>query len=859
MSDSGRNNNVDNNKAESSSGSGQRAPSPEARTEIRAAEAKVAWGIKYLYAMAHPYADKHYDAQGVATVTLEPETFNNQVNTPFGPYRLGDLFPNGLANGVTIQFFDKGYVRHPAAFYMVQQKIRSLCNAAQLPPANIDDAILVAQEMEGRVRVELDKKILAIKTDKQIYPSDKEKYAAKDAAFHKAVDETMKEASYYTAKKLYEKYLETARINSLDFADFSNQLLDTSAHHRTDKHDILTFNTETQHFSYDEAAKVTAHDRAIGNGCANLSIAIEGNYAEIEKDNGLIKTQVSNSLVKHASPVAIDDIGNHDIPEINLIVDASTNMLEIANTMARLRLHGRRPEDRNKPMKIDWVYQILTTNAGNDENQATAYGYITRAARLLNHSHFQLGEMPVSLDVSVLNAGINKLAGIGSVPKVFKLFSKVIQKSDTQRRENRHAYRQLTNAVATIDVDPKQVIGNESMQVSLANSINRLKSMLMATPQMNEATAIKIYQDIATVNQKIATNSQQFVNLREEYPRLKTRRESLIISLKALEEGKPSMTKNNMMIELNQDIQNINARMSAIPIPSELEACDAQAAANYDEMVVLSNLSDKHQRERWKINYPYVRAEVNQLQQFLRQNNDEIQARLNNPDTAEETTNQMQSICALIYKSYADELYFGNGEKKYAEVYRTPEKAALFNAYLILFQYLTPEMTASSGCKSGNDRTLLMRMLVAGLADIKGIPPALHDKPLAESNFTKHLSEMVMTISAVFATLSDTQGATPKVDESKFPYMAGVENIKTVSHFGKYAPHKMKITAPKAAVQIYASTDKSKHSLSGKAAFYQARQSSMSSGVDVDVEQKETSQSKQRPRSPSNSNSQGTE
>jgi hypothetical protein len=855
MSDSGRNNNVDNNKAASSSGSGQRAESPEARAEIRAAEAKVAWGIKYLYAMSHPFADKHYDAQGIATVTLEPETSNKQVNTPFGPCRLGDLFPNGLANGVTIQFFDKGYIRHPAAFYMVQQKIRSLCNAAQLPPANIENAILVAQEMEGRVRAELDKKILDIKTDNKIYPSVKEKNAAKDAAFHKAVDEIMKDAAYYTVEKLHEKYQETARIDPLDFAHFSKQLLDTSAHHRTDKHDILTFNTETQHFSYDEAAKVTAHDRAVGNGCSNLSIAIEGNYGDIEKDSELIKTQVSNSLVKHASPVAIDDIGNHNVTEIDLIADASTNMLEIANTIARLRSHGRRPEDRNKPMKIDWVYQILTTNAGNDENQATAYGYVTRAARLLNHSHFQLGETPVSLNVSVLNAGINKLAGVGSVPKVFKLFSKVIQKSDTQRRENRHAYRQLTNAVATIDVDPRQVTGDASMQASLANSVAHLKNMLMATPQAHEAAAIKIYQDIAAVNQKIATNSQKFVNLDAEYHSLQTRRENLIISLKALKEGKPSNTKNDMMIELNQDIQNINARLSAIA--TERTICDAQATVNYDEMVVLSNLSDRHQRERWKTNYPSVRAEVNQLQEFLQQNNNEIQARLNNPDTAEATTNQMQSICALIYKSYADELYFGNGEKKYAEVYRTPEKAALFNAYLILFQYLTPEMTASSGCKSGNDRTMLMRMLVAGLADIKGIPPALHDNPLAESDFTKQLSEMVMSISAVFATLSDTQGATPKVDHSKFPYMAGIENIKTVSHFGKYAPHKMEIKAPKTAAQVYASTDQPTHSLAGKAAFYQARKSSMSSGVDVDAEQKETSESKQRPRSPSNS--QGSE
>jgi hypothetical protein len=241
------------------------------------------------------------------------------------------------------------------------------------------------------------------------------------------------------------------------------------------------------------------------------------------------------------------------------------------------------------------------------------------------------------------------------------------------------------------------------------------------------------------------------------------------------------------------------------------------------------------------------------LQQFLHQNSEEIHARLDNPETAEATTKQVQSICALIYKSYADELYFGNGEKKYAEVYRTPEKAALFNAYLILFQYLTPGMTGSTGCKSANDRTLVMHLLVAGLANLP-IPPALHEGALAESAFVKSLNNMVMTTSGLLATIADTQGAAPKVDVAKFDYLDGMENMDRVSHFGKYAPHKMKFTPAKVAVQSSAATTQSSLSQAGKITFYQAASdsdSSNSSAAEASDKLQQTSH-KPRPRSPSN-------
>jgi hypothetical protein len=857
MSDSGRGNQEQNE-------------SPEARAETRAAEAKVAWGIKHVYAISQRYA--RYDAQGIATVTLEPETFNEEIDTPFGRSRLGDLFPNGLANGVTVHLFEKGYLPHPAAFYMIQQKVRSLCNAAKLPPVNIEDADLVSQRLEAKVREELEKQTRNIKADDKKYPTMEDKVTA----FHQVVDAIMQNASANAVKLLHEEYLLTASKTPLDFANFSQQLLDTSAHHRTDTHDVLTFNLDTQHFSYEEAAKVTAHDRLIGNGCANLSITIEGNYLNVDKNIHLIKATVNNTLVKHASPVAIQELGKSKVKEIDLIADTSRNMLEIVSTMARLRLHGRRPEDRNKPMKIDWVYQILTTNAGNSENQAPTYGYVTRAARLLNHSNLQLGDTPVSLDVSVINAGINKLGGVGSVSKTFKLFGKLVQKSDTQRRENRHAYRQLTNAVSTITVDPTQIIADATEQSKLAGSIDRLKNMLIAAPSVQaenaaeaeaEANAAKVYRKIAEINQRIANNSQKFMNASSEYHRMLTRRDNLIESLNSLNEGKPSDTKRNMAIELKQDIHDVEALLQARTpvIMKELVACDAQATANYDEMVAQSNLAENHQRSRWQKSHPHVESEVKQLQAFLQQNNEEIQARLDNPKTAEATTNQLQSIYALIYKAYADKLYLGSGENKYAEVYRTPEKAAIFNAYLSLFQYLTPGMTSSTGCKSANDRTMVMRLLIAGLADLPGAPLALHENPLAESVFIKKLNDMVMTISALFATEADTQGATPKVDEGKFPYLAGMMNLKKISHFGEYAPHKMTIQQPirSAAERARAGTQQDQlihHSGMFSSAAAAARKPSTSASSSASTsedeygdEQKETSKTRITYKSPGSS------
>jgi hypothetical protein len=156
-------------------------------------------------------------------------------------------------------------------------------------------------------------------------------------------------------------------------------------------------------------------------------------------------------------------------------------------------------------------------------------------------------------------------------------------------------------------------------------------------------------------------------------------------------------------------------------------------------------------------------------------------------------------------------------------------------------------------------------LLIAGLADLPGAPLALHENPLAESVFIKKLNDMVMTISALFATEADTQGATPKVDEGKFPYLAGMMNLKKISHFGEYAPHKMTIQQPirSAAERARAGTQQDQlihHSGMFSSAAAAARKPSTSASSSASTsedeygdEQKETSKTRITYKSPGSS------
>jgi hypothetical protein len=768
-----------------------------AQAETRIAEEKVAWGIKYLYGYGQHLAE--FDGQKIATITAERADLDFEVDSPFGRCKLADLFPNNLANGVTIHLFNNGAIQHPPAFYMAQQKIRSFCDAAKRPPLNLPATDEISQQIEAAFRAELEALYSLGAKDGSSSSS-----GVNVDAYHAGVNTLIKKYIQEVTEALHHKYTTQSFHNRAGFTAFSKILLESSTHHRSDTHDILTFNMGKKYFSYDEAANTTAHDRSLGSGCANLSLVFEGKYQDAEvgndaADRPLIKTQITTSYVKHASPVAINAIGK--ATDSDLLLDTCQNMHQVIEAMVRLRLHGRSRENASKRMEIDWVYQILTTNVFNSENQSATYGYVTRAARLINQSQFTVGATPVNLEIGVLNAGINSIASLGQsswLPDYIKKYTKkIIPKADTQRRENRQAYLQLTNAVTHIHLDKINTICEP-----LNGLFDDLKKMLQPEIPAKNADAYAAQMRLQTIKQQIANISNAFGQLENTITSEEQKCARLRRYLEELQtnESPDSKTKLGMIIDLDNDIKKIEIEIPRLK--EHILFFDAKATANYEEMVTQTNILEGYERKRWKNNREHVLTDISFLQDYLSKNINAIAEQLQDPVTGPVVAHQLKSISALIYKAYADELYYGDGKQtKYAEEYRKPEKAALFNAYLISYQHLTG-MAGSIGCKSANDRTLILRLLIAALAarpvETQPLPEAHHNQASLKENqlidrgLSQVLSDMAMNNAAIISCINDTCGGTAKASASKFPFMAGIQNLDMIGAFGeKYAAHKM--------------------------------------------------------------------
>ena len=157
------------------------------------------------------------------------------------------------------------------------------------------------------------------------------------------------------------------------------------------------------------------------------------------------------------------------------------------------------------------------------------------------------------------------------------------------------------------------------------------------------------------------------------------------------------------------------------------------------------------------------------------------------PKVRDAATNKLLSIAAVIYKTYMDELYYSGD-------YRKPKNAVLFNAYLASYQRITGAM-ASIGCKSANDRTYVVRLIISALngQKLNALPPNLHGDEAEFNEFRiKEVTPRVETNSAIHSCIDDTAGGLPKVDSKKFKYLKNVKFIDLLSDFGDFAAHKLK-------------------------------------------------------------------
>jgi len=410
-------------------------PHKSARKDQLTSEEKVAAGIKSLYNLyvkelneldEKDHEEKgmeKYDAQGIATIFVTKERLIDKKLPKEKIDALLEKFPDHLEKGIMIHVYKPGFIKAPPIQYMIRLQIHAFCEAAKHPPFSLvidEDAIIKNLMIESRM--------------KEIVESGGDFTAKTKILMHDMLVNTL--------AVLHREYKKNTP-SPMTIIDFSKALSHTVENYRP-SFSMLTFNCETQQFSYDSGASITAHDRTAGlagDRCPNLSLVYEGRFT----DKRYRPFEVSTSFVKHASLAPIDSMITGVISLVHsthnkILVDTYKNAKEVIELIVKMRVHGGAPT--NQEMEIDWNYLLLTTNFGNDEQQAKTYSYIVTTMHLLNNARIQVAlddgtTVSVKVTASVFNAGINKLAAMH-----------VGWGSSTQDAENRTAYMHATDVFA---------------------------------------------------------------------------------------------------------------------------------------------------------------------------------------------------------------------------------------------------------------------------------------------------------------------------------------------------------------------------------------------------------------------------
>lgn len=689
--------------------------SNDARTEVKTAEKKVADGIAQIFAEYKPKNKGEYDAQGIATVEISYEKLKENG--------IADQFPNNGERGITVHFYGPNYIPHPPLRYMVEQKVKSLCKAVAIVYDQDENEIInkIWPAIEKKLKAEMEANKEAIK--------DPEK-------FHKKAKELMAVLTGQALVELHDAYAPNKK-----YEKFTKEIIKVSTNHRSNDESILTLDEQSRIFSYDHVVSpTTAHDRDLGKPCANLSIVFEGKY---NNKDGKTVAAVTSSVVKHASLPPIDKLSSIRLLDpnesnIDILIDTCNHIEEVAKAMATLRQHGK--ED-NGPIAIDWTYQLLTSNAFNRDKQAITYGYITKAANLMNGAQLiASNQQAIDLSFNVFNAGLNSVAQWN-----------LAQKTDSQRYENRKAFIHLSE--------------------NLNNHVNLLPPNLMKLcTQLDTPKSKELINKNHDFLKQQSNNAKQFGNLRQQFNELK----------KSLDNKKlPRHEKKNLQNKL-------------IRCKKQIRATVKRSQRINKKIRQVTYQIEKEQKAQWQKHGAQITSVINNLPK--RPEMIKIVKDLDSPD--EKIRNQaaesILAIAALTYKVYMNELY-------YDKTYREPKNAAMFNTYMAAYQHIIG-MTASTGCKSANDRTYVARLFLAAMEgrDHKELlrPPPVHRDAEAFKNLQSEMSQRAMTNSASISCINDN-GGTPKVSANKFKSLSEVKYINFVGKFGDYAAHKIKGMAVK--------------------------------------------------------------
>lgn len=558
-----------------------------------------------------------------------------------------------------------------------------------------------------------------------------------------------------TLKVLYEN--KKARFKEMKFDKLASLVMKESTHYRTTERDILIFDESKHTFSYDHVVPgtTTAHDRTVGNPVANLGISFDGSFPP-STDQSEGKFTVTSSIMHHAS---LAPLQTKDQSELAILIDTCNHIEEIARQHAKLQRLGA-SDARENGFDIDWCYQLLTTNFGNADDQQKSYMRIAQAASIMDGSIFgePSGNDPtttINLNMSLMNAGINPLHlveyGLDFLDPL-KVFE------GEKGEQNRKAYLHLSSTLRKINIP--NTLNNDS-------DVNTLLNLLTPKSKLNDIDV--------KLKKKLIDNTERFNELRRIY--------NAIQDSYALSEGRnitALLHKYNVVDEIELQIELdklIGVNRNKKKLENEMQNCIDKS--NQLNKQLNEWIKDKEDEliEHWKDNKTNINNSVTNLVNKLKQCKDE---------------NEKLYICTLIFKARMDELYY-SGE------YYHPKNAVLFNAYTAAYQKLTG-MSASTGCKSGNDRTYVMRLVLAAIQghDINTIPlPTNYEDKNAYDQLRDSISIIAMSNSAIYTALNDT-GGSPKASPGDYEILEpktkhiDLANISDTAPFGKYAAHKLK-------------------------------------------------------------------
>lgn len=766
-----------------------------ARQEVSAAEKKVAEGIKKIHELGIQKLNKEskeyqssvsqYDSQGVAKVELTSDELKEA--------KLDSYFPEGLDQGISILLF-KGPLTHPPIQYMVQQKIRLLCRTAETD--------------FGIKNIDAIQKILFEKLSKDmnnLNPSDED--------FHDKSKKLMNQYIGETCAALYQNLDKRSDIPKI-FQDvypnkdpskisiekqFVKSLNKKSTHHRSSEMAILTFNETTNKFSFDVSPKtdkiITAHDREIGNGTANLTTVWEGTTSGENY-------QVTSQLVKHGSPAPLDAIKAGKDP-IDILIDTYQNFKEITSTIAANRLHGRNND--NKSINIDLNYHLLTSNRLNQEKQRQSYKYTASAAQLMSGVAYEQNGIQITPQVHVMNIGINILTGNNPASK-------------TVRFENRKTYIHLSDALQAAtpltecSENLKNALGKEefttfSDTIAPLSDLNNKKADEKVQKEIKQAEVIQNQMKENNITFKLACDYYL------------SEKEKLATAQNQLKDEKDQ----DKIAALNSLIQHKKELLT--DARKDIQQCMDANKELRKELGKLHKIILLARKNFFKDPLYVQNSNIQKSIQFLMENREDkngtIQKLSNiindpkaDPLLKKEAEDYAASLLAHVCKAYMDKLY-------YSKQIRDPDKAALFHSYSMMYEHLLG-LSSNTGCKSANDRTYIVRLFVAHLQgqplDQVSIPDDLSD----DVNFhimIDALNQDAMTNSAMISPMHDSGGGTPKagtgvaaatrkltlkeswqrtkqkaievINTSVFKWLKGIKGLQESFKFGNYAPHKL--------------------------------------------------------------------